>query len=242
MQSPRSPSSETCRSSASLGERATTSRSTRVCLPTTRSARSRPSAGRSAVSTSGGVEDRIFLNNVSLGVYAQARPPARTPPPPRRGVRATARAGDVRLDGPAVDATVPCRRAADSCQRGAGREQRVHRRADSSRRARAARRRLSRPVRGARDSAPALDGAHGGAVSDRVGAPRCTRPSTVSPPSSRRRSSYASIRGRCGCSSRRRRRCRVGSTVRRSALRRRLRPRSPRVRGLRGSATRAARP
>ena len=69
----RSPPSTTCRTRASRRARATTSRSTSASTATTSSARStRSSTAASGASTSPRSTGRVFVNNVSLGLYAEA--------------------------------------------------------------------------------------------------------------------------------------------------------------------------
>ena len=202
--SPRWPSSATSPSSASRGGRETISRSTWALPPTTRSAALAAFGGPERRVDVGRVGDRVFLNNVSLGVYG--RLVHRREQRRRLGNETFARLralGASLWPRSSMDARVPHRRAADSRQRRARREQRVPRRADHSL---GERKRLDGGVL-ALYAARGLRRLH---WTERTGdhfrsrrAARCRPPSTVSRPCSNRRSSYASIRGRCGCSSRR---------------------------------------
>ena len=137
--SPRSRSSRTCRSSASRSGPATTSPATSASTATTRSARSRPSTGEERRIDVGRVGERLFLNNVSLGLYARLvhrREHHRR----RREALARLRALALTAAGPPPAAAVHDRRRARARAARARREQRLQPRPALARRARATRR------------------------------------------------------------------------------------------------------
>ena len=192
-------SSATCRSPASRSGRATTSRATSGSTATTRSARStRSSTGEERRIDVGRANDRLFLNNVSLGVYARLvhrREHHRRRSDAFARLRALAHPGQHRAPH-----RHHRRRGADRGARRARREQRVRARRALARRARAARRGAAAPLRAAGRPALELGGAGRRVVRVDARAGRLHAAVDGEPEGSRRRSSSASSRARYACS------------------------------------------
>ena len=154
-------------SSASRGERGTTSRSMRALPADDPLAAVAAFGGAERRVDVGRVGDRVFLNNVSLGVYGRLVHRRERGRRRDEAFARLARARDVSLAGPPLDTSLPRRRSVDSRQRRAHLEQRVPRGADLARRTSAARRRRACALRRSRLPASALDRAHRAPVSDR---------------------------------------------------------------------------
>ena len=192
--SPRWRSSEDGRSSSSRSGRATTSCATWGSTATTRSGRCGPSAGAKFGSTSARVNGRLFLNNVSLGLYARLVHE-------QDGGDTLAQTESARA--PRAESERPWRdrrRSKRPRSRRRRLEQPVQPRRLLPRRAGAARRGRTPPVRRARVAAQNL----GGASRHRVHGRRpsgigCALRSTASRNSSRRRCASRSSRPRYEC-------------------------------------------